>query len=113
MDEELHAYYVSLEPKWNAFLDQLADLEHLSDPSNMRWRPEDEAWYQARQHLDHIAAAYVGWQAEGVVVNEWGPGMDDARLLELIEPYIRHESSRTVFLATCQQFVREWKERKK
>jgi len=112
MDEGLRAYLAELGPKWDAFLDQLADLEHPHDPATRGWAPGDEAWFQARRHLDRIAAAYVAWQADGIAVNQCGQGMDDARLLELIEPYIQREASRRVFLATCQQLAQEWKMRK-
>jgi hypothetical protein len=106
---KLNAYVAKLESRWRPFLEKLADAEHPHDSSRPGWGPQDEAWIQMVNHLDGIAAAYVAWQAEGKTINECGP-IDDARLLELIEPCIRHEADRRVFLATCKHHVAEWQE---
>jgi hypothetical protein len=110
MNDEIRAYHKELGPKWHSFLEQLADAQHPRDPNRVGWGPEDEAWRDTYLHLDHAAAAYVAWQANGIVINEWGP-VDDRRLLELIEPYVAGEADRRVFLATCQRLMSEWQNR--
>jgi hypothetical protein len=102
------AYIEELRKTWPEFIERLADAEHPRDPTVPVWGPEDEAWYQTRQHLDHVAAAYISWQAEGIAINDWGP-IDDKRLVELVEPYLKSESDRQLFLRVCQQLTRERK----
>lgn len=108
MNDEIRAYISLIEPQWHRFLEQVADAQHPRDPDRAGWGPEDEAWRATYLHLDHVAAAYVAWNAKGITINEWGP-VDDRRLMELVEPYIRGEADRRVFLATCQRLMCEWR----
>ena len=104
--DKLNAAIAKLERSWRPFLERIADAEHPLDPS----RPGcNEAWFQLVNHLNGLAAAYVAWQGQGRTINEYGP-VDDARFIELIEPCIRNEADRRVFLATCKRLADEWRE---
>ena len=103
---KLEAAIARLQKSWRPYLEKLADAEHPIDPL----RPgSNEAWFHLVDHLDHLATAYVAWQGQGKIINEYGE-VDDARLIELIEPCIRNEADRRVFLATCKHFAAEWRE---
>jgi hypothetical protein len=102
--EELDAFIGQVEPKWRAFLKSLVDAQRPRDAS--RWGSEDEAWRDIYYHLDRVAAAYAALQVDGKVINEFGP-VDDQRLAELIEPYLRDEADRSVFVAVCKQMTRQ------
>jgi hypothetical protein len=106
MNKPMRAYIAELEPKWRPFLEKLADSQHPHDESRPGWGPQDEAWIQMVAHLDHVAAAYAAWHGAGYLINDFGP-VDDARLVELVEPCLTRDADRRVFLATCQQFARD------
>jgi hypothetical protein len=81
------------------FLEELADAEHPVE--------RDGAWLKMVNYLDQLACSYIVWQARRIKVNRFGP-VDDARLLELLEPYLHNEADRRVFVATCKRFVIEF-----
>lgn len=109
MNEKTRKYIAKLESNWPQFLENLADKVHPSDPRRLDWTPDHESWFQLVRHLDGIAAAYVAWQGTGCIVNEHEP-VDDARILELIEPCGFSETDQHVFLLACKQLLRDFRE---
>jgi hypothetical protein len=110
MTKKIREHIAMLETNWRPFLEKLADTVHPRDPSNPDrpdWTPEDESWWQLVNYLDGVTVAYVAWQSEGLTVNEHASPVDDARILELIEPCGLSEADRRVFVLTCQQLVQD------
>jgi len=102
----LEKYLALIEPQWHPFLEKIADTVHPLDPAPHRWSPQDESWFKLVNHLNGIAAAYVAWQGAGTLINEHGD-IDDARVLELIQPCGLSETNQRLFLSVCQQLVRD------
>jgi hypothetical protein len=96
------AHLASLRESWRIFLERLADVEHPHDSSRQGWGPEDEWWIKLVNYPDGLAAAYVAWNATAEAISDYGP-LDDARLVELIEPCLRREKDRRTFLARCKR----------
>ncbi len=109
MNDKTRKFIAEIRSRWRPFLEQLADTVHPHDPSRPGWGPSDEEWFQLVAHLDGVAAAYVAWQAAGVSINDCG-SVSDVRLFELIEPCIRSETDRRIFLAACKQLASDWQE---
>jgi hypothetical protein len=109
MNEKMREYITKIQPQWRPFLEKLADTVHAHNPKRRGWGPEDESWANLVNHLDGIAAAYVAWQGARISLNEHG-AVDDARILELIEPCGLSEADQRVFVSACQQCLRDWRE---
>ena len=107
VDDAIREYHAALGPKWRAFRERLADAEHPMDPA-ATGPGIHEPWFKLVRHLDEVAAAYVAWQVDGVSINGW-TSVDDERLRELIEPCLRSDSDKRVFLLTCQRLAAEWR----
>ena len=108
MNEHIRKYLAKIEPQWHPFLEKLADTVHAHDPKRPSWGPEDESWIKLVKHLDGIAAAYVSWQGAGESINEHG-AVDDARILELIQPCGLSETDQRVLISACKQFLQDWR----
>jgi hypothetical protein len=106
MDDKIREYIDRIKPNWRPFLERLADTVHAHNPERQGWGPEDESWIKLVNHLDGVATAYVAWQGLGISENGYGP-IDDARVLELIQPCGLSQIDQQVFLTSCRQFLKD------